>query len=141
MHSLTVNISGRPSSSHYFVGVQGSHFFYLDPHQTMAALPFHTDVGEYTGAEIDSCHTRRLRRLHIKEMDPSMLIGFLIRDEKDWETWSDEITRFPGKGIVHIADNDPAQQSLSHDRDGAIDDVESFDEDDSEDYGEEPPHS
>ncbi|KFY26115.1 hypothetical protein V491_01459 [Pseudogymnoascus sp. VKM F-3775] len=132
---------GRPSSSHYFVGVQGSHFFYLDPHQTMAALPFHTDVGEYTTTEIDSCHTRRLRRLHIKEMDPSMLIGFLIRDEKDWESWSDEIVRFPGKGIVHIAENDPAQQSLGHERDGAIDDVESFDEEDSEDYGEEPPHS
>jgi cysteine protease ATG4 len=107
----------------------------------MAALPFHTDVGEYTAEEIDSCHTRRLRRLDIKEMDPSMLIGFLIRDEKDWEAWCDEIKRFPGKGIVHIADNDPAQQSLSHERDGAIDDVESFDEDDSEDYGEEPPHS
>ena len=70
-----------------------------------------------------------------------MLIGFLIRDEKDWEAWSDEIMSFPGKGIVHIADKDPSQQGLNHERDGAVDDVESFDEDDSEDYGEDVPHT
>lgn len=125
--------SGRPSSSHYFVGVQGSYFFYLDPHLTRTALPFHSNLEEYTTAEIDSCHTRRLRRLHIKEMDPSMLIGFLIRDEQDWETWCSGINNIAGKGIVHIADKDPARMGLGHERDDAIDDVESFDEDDGED--------
>ncbi len=79
-----------PSSSHYFVGAQrspdsqGSYLFYLDPHYTRPALPYYQDTREYTPDDIGSCHTRRLRCLHIREMDPSMLIGFLIRDEDDW---------------------------------------------------------
>lgn len=98
----------------------------------MQALPFHDDVENYSDAEIGSCHTRRLRKLHIKEMDPSMLIGFLIRDRNDWETWCTEIRNAPGKGIVHIAERDLAREGGSSGRDDAIDEVESFD-DDSED--------
>lgn len=97
------------------------------------ALPFHADVEEYSDAEIGSCHTRRLRKLHVQEMDPSMLIGFLIRDEHDWETWCTQIKNVPGKGIVHIAKKISAQEGENPERDEAIDEVESFDEEDSED--------
>jgi len=62
-----------------------------------------------------------------------MLIGFLIRDEHDWETWCTEIKNVPGKGIVHIAETNPAQDGIGRERDSAIDEVESFDEDESED--------
>ncbi|KAJ7205880.1 hypothetical protein C8J57DRAFT_1404949 [Mycena rebaudengoi] len=30
---------GRPSSSYYFVGVQGDGLFYLDPHHSRPAVP------------------------------------------------------------------------------------------------------
>ncbi|KAF8174976.1 peptidase family C54-domain-containing protein [Mycena galopus ATCC 62051] len=37
---------GRPSSSYYFVGVQGDGLFYLDPHHSRPAVPLRPFVGE-----------------------------------------------------------------------------------------------
>lgn len=122
--------SGQPSSSHYFIGVQGPHFFYLDPHQTRPALPLPDRLDKYTQEDIDSCHTRRLRRIHVKEMDPSMLIAFLIRDENDWKDWRRAVQEVQGKAVIHVADQDPAVLGLGGERHGAIDEVETFDDED-----------
>ncbi|KAH8819594.1 putative cysteine protease atg4 [Xylogone sp. PMI_703] len=131
--SQSVGIAGgRPSSSHYFIGVQNHSFFYLDPHHTRPALPFPEHTTDYSDEDVSSCHTRRLRRIHVKEMDPSMLIAFLIRDENDWQDWKSAIKQVPGKAVIHIADEDPALYGHSHEREGAIDEVESFDEDEGE---------
>ncbi|KAI9822907.1 MAG: Cysteine protease atg4 [Thelocarpon impressellum] len=134
---------GRPSSSHYFIGVQGPNFFYLDPHQTRSALPLHDDPESYSPEEMESCHTRRLRRLHITEMDPSMLIAFLIRDEADWAAWRQQLgqaRRGGGKAVIHVADREPAPGGLGGghggpERASALDEVEilSDDDDDSND--------
>ena len=121
---------GRPSSSHYFIGVQGQYFFYLDPHQTRTALPLPEKLDQYTQEEIDSCHTRRLRRIHIKEMDPSMLIAFLIRDESDWKNWRRAVQEVQGKAVIHVTDKDPALHGIGAEREGAIDEVETFDDED-----------
>lgn len=123
--------SGRPSSSHYFIGVQNSFFFYLDPHHTRPALPYKEDFA-YTQEEVDSCHTRRLRRIHIDDMDPSMLVGFLIRDEKDWIDWKRRITssrKENGKAIVHIIDTESVP-TPTMEREAALDEVEVLDDDD-----------
>ncbi|RYO95908.1 hypothetical protein DL766_005828 [Monosporascus sp. MC13-8B] len=122
---------GRPSSSHYFIGVQGFYFFYLDPHCTRPALPYHENTGEYSQEEIDTCHTRKLRRLHIREMDPSMLIGFLIRDEEDWKDWRRGVKHVQGKAIIHVSDHDPVAQL--NEQGGAIDQVEPLSDDDDDD--------
>lgn len=103
--------------------------FYLDPHFTRPALPFHKDVIQYTVAEIGSCHTRRLRRLHVREIDPSMLIGFLIKDEDDWDTWKDNVKYVQGKAIISVADHDPARGSPLE-REEAVDEVETLSDDD-----------
>ncbi|KAH8592226.1 hypothetical protein B0O99DRAFT_517879 [Bisporella sp. PMI_857] len=121
---------GRPSSSHYFIGVQGYDFFYLDPHQTRSALPLPDNVDDYTQEDIDSCHTRRLRRINVKEMDPSMLLAFLIRDEDDWRDWRRSVQEVQGKAVIHVADTDPALYRTGVEREGAIDEVETFDDDD-----------
>jgi cysteine protease ATG4 len=63
-------------------------------------------------------------------MDPSMLIGFLMRDEDDWYKWRHEVEGMRGKTIIHVADKDPALLGLGGERDAAIDEVESFDDDD-----------
>jgi len=86
---------GRPSAAHYFCASQGDYLFYLDPHHPRPALPHHEDLESYTPAEIESCHTRRLRRMHLKEMDPSMLIAFLIKDRDDWIDWLSRIDEVP----------------------------------------------
>jgi len=124
---------GQPSSSHYFIGVQGQHLFYLDPHQTRTALPFHAEVKDYTQEDINSCHTRRLRRIHIKELDPSMLIAFLIRDDSDWREWRRAVQEVQGKAVVHVADQDPTLHNLAMERVGAIDEVETFDDEEDDD--------
>lgn len=124
---------GRPSAAHYFVAAQGPNLFYLDPHQTKQFLPFRSNVDEYTQEEVDSCHTRRLRMVSVKEMDPSMLIGFLIRDEDDWRKWKESISATTGKAIVHVADRLPASYGGNGEREGALDEVESFDDEDDND--------
>ncbi|SLM37157.1 cysteine protease atg4 [Lasallia pustulata] len=137
--SQSVGIAGgRPSSSHYFVGVQGDYFFYLDPHQTRPALPLHRSLTQYTAEDVESCHSRRLRRLHIKDMDPSMLIAFLIRDEADWRDWRDAVSHVQGKAVVHVSDRNLALHGHGAGRESAVDDVETFDDEDSgdEDDGE-----
>lgn len=130
---LTERVRGRPSSSHYFVGVQGHHFFYLDPHHTRPALPLHGRPEAYSTEDIDSCHTRRLRRLHIKDMDPSMLIAFLIRDEEDWRVWRRSVSQVPGKAIINVVDKAPPLHGHGSEREGAIEEVEAFDDDEEDD--------
>ncbi|EEQ91369.1 Cysteine protease atg4 [Blastomyces dermatitidis] len=130
---------GRPSSSHYFIGAQGSHFFYLDPHHTRPALPYHVPVDQqYTDEELNTYHTRRLRRLHIKDMDPSMLIGFLIRDEDDWDNWKRNVrggaVTGNGKAIIHVFDKETSPfGGHGSEREGAVDEVEALDEYDDDD--------
>lgn len=79
--------------------------------------------------EIDSCHTRRLRRLDISGMDPSMLIGFLITDEADWKKWRKGVREVLGKPIIHVHDSADAgaNNSVITERESAIDEVETFD--------------
>ncbi|KAJ5819663.1 Peptidase C54 [Penicillium riverlandense] len=120
---------GRPSASHYFVGVQDGHLFYLDPHLTRPALPPRDADEPYTQEELDSYHTSRLRRIHIKDMDPSMLIGFLIKDEADWTDWKRRVGSTPGQPIVHIlpGEKPPTQ---GQERREALDEVEVLDDSD-----------
>lgn len=126
-HRANFIYSGRPSASHYFVGNQGDSFFYLDPHVTRPLLPYHKDPSEYTAEDMANCHTRRLRRIEIREMDPSMLIAFLIRSEEDYEEWKQGVVSVQGKAIVHISKAEPPPRG--QERVEAVDEVESFDED------------
>jgi cysteine protease ATG4 len=124
---------GRPSSSHYFIGCQGDLFFYLDPHETRQALPYHSAAQEYTEDEISTCHTRRLRGLRISEMDPSMLIGFLIKDESDWDDFKRRLRETKGKAIVNVFEKEPPVPGETKEREEAVDEVLSFDDEEGED--------
>ncbi|KAI1932727.1 Cysteine protease atg4 [Ophidiomyces ophidiicola] len=119
---------GRPSSSFYFVGVQGFHFFYLDPHLTQSAVSWNPG-SILSSDDVNSYHTRRLRRLHIKEMDPSMLIGFLIRNDQDWQDWKQRVRSVPEKKIIHVVDGEPPDFSQSIEREEALSEVEVLDGD------------
>lgn len=124
---------GRPSSSHYFIGVQGDTFFYLDPHQARPLLPYRANPDEYAPEEIETCHTRRLRRLNLREMDPSMLLAFLIKDEADWKEWRRGVSEVQGKKVINVADSEPnVHGHTGGPRDDAIAEVEAFDDDSDE---------
>jgi cysteine protease ATG4 len=151
---------GRPSSSHYFVGVQSDHFFYLDPHTCRSLLPLKDDPTQYTKEEVDLCHTRRLRRINVRDMDPSMLLAFLIRDEKDLEDWKKGVEKVrhtcnalpwnwatpannhalqvQGKRVVAVSEKEPPLHGhTGGPREEAIAEVEAYDGSDEEGEGEE----
>ena len=113
---------GRPSASHYFIGHQSDQFFYLDPHSTRPMLS-----PQPSDQDIETCHTRRVRRLKITEMDPSMLIGFLIHSKEEFEEWQTAMKETGGKTIVHFHDKEPIYASRSE-RPEAVDEVETLDE-------------
>jgi cysteine protease ATG4 len=123
---------GRPSSSHYFVGHQGDHFFYLDPHYTRPMLS-----SQPQAEDVATCHTRRLRRLSLAEMDPSMLLGFLVRSRADFDNWRAALLAIPGKAIIHVHENEPKYET-GFERPGAEDEVETMDDDDDDDLDAEP---
>lgn len=85
-----------------------------------------------TQEEIDSCHSRQPQSIAVKEMDPSMLIGFLIRDEDDWRQWRQALDSSPGKAIIHVADTSPPS-SMGRERSSALEEVESMSEDSDDD--------
>ncbi len=132
MQKLTSESShrGRPSASHYFVGSQESHFFFLDPHTTRPAVPYRPE-DPYSAEELDSYHTRRLRRLHIRDMDPSMLIGFLIKNDADWADWKARLHAAPGKPIIQLITGEPPIDAELG-RKEALDEVEVLDDSDSD---------
>lgn len=112
---------GRPASSHYFIGHQGGQaFFYLDPHSTRPALPL-----DPSAEDIATCHTRRVRKLGIAELDPSMLLGFLVRSREEFEEWRKAVAALPGKAIIHIHDTE-SKYATGPERPGAVDEVEAW---------------
>lgn len=118
---------GRPASSHYFIGHQGGQsFFYLDPHSTRSALPL-----DPSPEDIASCHTRRVRKLDIAELDPSMLLGFLVRSQEEFEEWRKAVAAVPGKAIIHIHDTE-SKYATGPERPGAVDEVEAWETGDEE---------
>lgn len=120
-HSVGI-AGGRPSSSHYFVGHQADQFFYLDPHYTRPMLH-----PQPQAEDVATCHTRRLRRLALAEMDPSMLLGFLVRSREDFDAWRKAVAEMPGKPIIHVHESEP-KYATGFERPGAEDEVETLDE-------------
>ena len=93
---------GRPSSSHYFFGYQGDYLFYLDPHYPKPTRNF-ASPEDLTADAVQDYHNKRIRKLHLKEMDPSMLVGLLIKDKADWESWKGSVIQSNAKKIIHIS--------------------------------------
>lgn len=134
-HSVGI-AGGRPSSSYYFMGHQGNSLFYLDPHNVRPAVPLryppssfpsavprHHDVARrfaqedlddeqewwaqaYTEAQTSTFHCEKVRRMPIKSLDPSMLLGFLVKDEEDLIDLCARIKALP-KTIFSFAESAP----------------------------------
>lgn len=45
----------------------------------------------YSAAELKTFHCERVRKMPMSGLDPSMLIGFLCRDEKDWWDFKERV--------------------------------------------------
>lgn len=110
---------GRPSSSYYFIGTQENSLFYIDPHyprpsislripsvsdplyNLALALPLsatkeNRDLNDffsiaYSEDELTTYHSDTVRRMALRNLDPSMLLGFLIRDHSDWQDFENRV--------------------------------------------------
>lgn len=61
-----------------------------------------------------------------------MLIGFLIRDEEDWDMFKSGVKHVQGKSIITVSPHDPAR-GMGTGRAGAIDEVETLSDEEDED--------
>lgn len=48
-------------------------------------------VDAYSDSQLRSYHCDKVRKMALSSLDPSMLVGFLIQDERDWEDFSERI--------------------------------------------------
>ena len=71
--------------------------------------------------------------MNLSEMDPSMLIGFLIRSEDEWVQWRRSIKHVQGKTVISVTDR--AVSSIAPSPGGLVDEVEALSDDDEEDDG------
>ncbi|KAG0688637.1 Cysteine protease atg4 [Pichia californica] len=138
----SVGISGgRPSSSHYFFGYQSDYLFYLDPHLAQNAILLEQN-GHIKDTDrqklLETIHSKKLRKIHISKIDPSMLIGFLIKNKNDYNDFKEKINSFdPNKRFLNIYHSRPLQipELVSHgsELDGFIDlGIESINEEEEE---------
>lgn len=68
-----------------------------------------------------------------------MLLGFLIRDIDDWKQWRKAVTAVQGGGgkpVVRVGDIEPGELPEGGERPGAVDDVETFDDEEDSSEGE-----
>lgn len=65
-------------------------------------------------------------------MDPSMLLGFLVRSEQDFAVWKGALEGLTGKAVVHVHEREMGFET-GVERPGAVDEVETWGE--SEDEG------
>ncbi|ORY94138.1 hypothetical protein BCR43DRAFT_443653 [Syncephalastrum racemosum] len=83
---------GRPNSSLYFIGLQGDDLIYLDPHFSRPALET-KHIEKYGEEDFSSYHCTIPRKLHISQVDPSMLLGFYCRTQAEFDAFCETITQ------------------------------------------------
>ncbi|EJD04597.1 uncharacterized protein FOMMEDRAFT_133827 [Fomitiporia mediterranea MF3/22] len=72
-------------------------------------------VTSYSPMELRTFHCDRVRKMPLSSLDPSMLIGFLCRDERDWKDLRERVTEMSRryKAIFSIQDEPPSWPSDS----------------------------
>lgn len=105
---------GRPSSSLYFIGFQGNELLYFDPHTAQPSLQ-----QSLQSTYSETCHTANFGKLMVSDLDPSMLIGILLRGEDQWLQWKKEVVC---SKIINVLEKRPCDLDMAYE-----DDMESVD--------------
>ncbi|KIP05763.1 hypothetical protein PHLGIDRAFT_107790 [Phlebiopsis gigantea 11061_1 CR5-6] len=68
-------------------------------------------VSAYSAAELKTFHCDRVRKMPLSGLDPSMLMGFLCKDEADWQDLKQRIAELNQKSqkatVLHLQDEPP----------------------------------
>merc|ERR1712188_189555 len=105
-------IGGRPRASLYFIAAQGDTLLYLDPHFPQQSVDMSNPP--FSNA---SYHSTVIRRINMKDCDPSMAVAFFCSSRKnlnDFVARSREIMESSDSFIFGIQDNTPAPRSEDH---------------------------
>jgi cysteine protease ATG4 len=87
-----------------------SGFGLLDPLQEHYVNAYHT-------SELKTFHCERVRKMPLSGLDPSMLIGFLCKDEADWRDFRRRVGELP-RTVFSVQDEPPTWPSDSDDNMG-----------------------
>ncbi|CAG8509522.1 8297_t:CDS:2 [Acaulospora morrowiae] len=123
---------GKPSSSYYFIGTQADDLFYLDPHHSRPAIEL-KDADELSEEELSTYHCDTLRKIHISQLDPSMLLGFYCKTSDDFDDLCvrvEEVNK-KYKPVFTIAQEAPIYKDEDYDMDvfSEDDEFEKFEND------------
>lgn len=77
-------MGGKPNHSLYFLGYQGNHLLYLDPHTVQNAVEKFSDDSDF-----DSYNCESLRKIEAEKIDPSMALGFYFRNKLEFDDFCD----------------------------------------------------
>ncbi|KAI1882714.1 hypothetical protein AGOR_G00237760 [Albula goreensis] len=102
-------IGGKPNSAHYFIGFVGEELIYLDPHTTQPAV----EPRANGTIPDDTFHCQHPPcRMHVREMDPSIAVGFFCKTEDDFDDWCARIRKLSrsaeGLPMFEVVDSQPA---------------------------------
>ncbi|KAH0578770.1 hypothetical protein H2248_002967 [Termitomyces sp. 'cryptogamus'] len=86
-------------------------------------------VTAYPAVELKTYHCERIRKMPLSGLDPSMLIGFVCRDEGDWVDFRRRVGELP-KTVFSVQEEPPSCPSDIDDNMG----LESFSEPDPDDF-------
>ncbi|XP_027622804.1 cysteine protease ATG4B [Tupaia chinensis] len=83
-------IGGKPNSAHYFIGYVGDELIYLDPHTTQPAV----ELTDSCLVPDESFHCQHPpSRMSIRELDPSIAVGFFCKTEDDFNDWCQQVQK------------------------------------------------
>lgn len=101
-------IGGKPNSAHYFIGFVGEELVYLDPHTTQPSVE-PCETGEIQDESYHCQHPPC--RMHIRELDPSIAVGFFCQTEDDFDDWCAQIRKLStcrGLPMFELVDSQPS---------------------------------
>jgi cysteine protease ATG4 len=105
--SLCGVAGGQPRAAYYFLGVDGGDLIYLDPHIVRPAIDYCGFAGDADGdanamlERILTYHCSVVKKTSITALDPSLLLGFYLKDEQEYATFKQLSQQLFSKGAIY----------------------------------------